>query len=168
MHPLLTKRIEPWGKLGPTGRSVLFGIVSGLIWSVLVGGFILSDRPEVWGELFVKLGSGVPTGVIVALLLRSLLSRSGLFTTFICGLFSLPVGAFLYGFLVAVMQMLINTYTGIDGTSVSGLDPVEAGVLFVLVSCVSFLTVFFLPMAVVTTFLLRTFIVRGLNHNRIA
>jgi hypothetical protein len=169
MHRFLKKRIEPWAKLGPTGRSVLFGIVSGLIWSVVVEVFVLSalsDKPDTWGGLFVKLGSGVAAGVIVALLLKSLLSRSGPSTTIICGLLSLPVGAFLYGFLLALMQMLANTFTGVGGTSVSGLNPVEAGVVFAGVSCVSFLSIFFLPAAVITTFLLRTFIIRGLDHNR--
>src|SRR5579859_3711878 len=158
MHQILTKRI----KVGTRTAIVVFGTGSGLIWSVIGGGFISGNMSS--GEDATVLGAGVITGILVSFMLKPVLSRCGCFATVGCGLLSLPVGAFAFGFIASLMQIAVEAITGVSYSLTASFNPIEAGVVFALVSVMSILAVIYLPLAVLTTFLLRAVIIRGVRH----
>jgi hypothetical protein len=159
MHQILTKRIE----VGTRTAIVIFGTMSGLIWSVIGGGLLSGDMSS--GEDATVLGAGVITGILVSFMLKSVLSKCGRFATLGYGLLSLPVGAFAFGFIASLIQIAVKAITGVSYSLTTSFNPFEAGILFALVSVMSILAVVYLPLAVLTTFLLRAVIIRGIRHD---
>jgi hypothetical protein len=141
--------------------------MSGLIWSGLGGGFLSGDS-FAYGEMATVLGAGIITGILVSFMLKLPLSKCGRFATLGYGLLSLPVGAFAFGFITSLIQLAVRAFTGISYSMVSSFNPVEAGILFALVSTVSICAIVYLPLAVITTFLLRAVIIRGIRHGTAA
>jgi hypothetical protein len=140
--------------------------MSGLVWSALVGGFSSNDDSS--GEIATVLVAGVITGILVSFMLKSRLSKCGRLATFGYGLLSLPVGAFAFGFITTLIQITVRAFTGVSYSMSASFNPVEAGVLFALVSTFSILTLVYLPLAVLTTFLLRAIIIRGIRRDNVA
>jgi hypothetical protein len=150
MRSILTKRIE----LNTTTRTVLFGIVSGMIWSALAENLISGDEFKSY-ESAIAVGAGVLTGILVSFMLKSRLAKCGRMATFGFGLLSLPTGAFFFGVLNSLGQFIATRITGIEYPSFSS-DPIENGITLALLSVISLLAVILFPLAVFTTFLLRT------------
>jgi len=150
-------QLSTLGSMNTTTRVITFGIISGLIWSVIAA--VLSG---------LNLGitvivAGILTGVSVSLALKSPLQTYGRWGGFVCGALSLPAGAFIFGVIISLVNMAASKITGsgdfpfIDPAS----NPVQTGVMYAVISVVSLFVVALLPLAVLTTFILRAVIHRN-------
>ena len=144
--------------MNTTVKVLVFGVASGLIWSLAP--IILGDGFTSARETTKVLVSGVSSGVLVSLALRTPLSKSGRLGAFIAGLLSLPLGAFLFGFLSSVVEMFTA------GTF--DLHPFLSGFYYAAMSVISFFALYFFPLAVLTTFVLRAVILSGRKHDNAA
>ena len=152
MRGIFTKRIE----MNTTTRVITFGVISGLIWSAIAAMLSgLSDDTTV-------IISGILTGLFVSMVLKSPLQKFGRWSCFVLGVISLPVGAFIFGFIISVVQLVASKITGsgnfpfIDPTS----GPLQTGLMYAFLSVVSLFVIGLLPLAVLTTFILRVVIHR--------
>ncbi len=147
-----------------TGRIVVFGTASGLLWS-LVPGFIteLFESPK---SIAVVLLVGVLTGVLVSYALYRPLLRRGRWVAFWLGLLSLPTGAFCFGVLLSIAYLLLGCVTGEPDRFLStGFHPIAAGMQYAAYSVISILGIFLPPLAVLSTFLLRSALRGGTNRS---
>jgi hypothetical protein len=128
-------------------KVLIFGFVSGLVWSVTAtfayGPFGAPTAPQIV--------SGVLAGVIVSFAVGATLMRFRKKSTIILGALSLPAGAFLYGFILSIIEWVF-----VGGESG---DPLVMGYLCVLMSVVSVFAILFFPLAILTTLLLRRVVV---------
>ena len=143
--------------LSITSRVITFGVASGLVWSVIADG--LSGLSEFRTVVTVFI-SGILTGVLVSLALKSPLQIYGRWSGFVFGTLSLPVGAFIFGVIVSCVQLLASKITGSGDFPFIGpnSDPIQTGMMYALLSVVSLFTVGLLPLAVLTAFILRAVI----------
>jgi hypothetical protein len=121
-------------------KTILFGIASGLIWSILGGGL------NAGSESVCVFTAGTITGVIVSLVLKKFLVNSKWRKTTVLGLLSLPLGAFVFGTLLTIFTETIQ------GPS----DAVYIGAYYAFMSVLVGFCYF--PLSVCTTFLLRRII----------
>jgi len=145
--------------MSTTARVLIFGVISGLIWSLALA---LQDGFDAVGA--DTLVPGILSGVLVSFALKTPLVKCGRLGTFIAGLLSLPLGAFLFGFLSALFAMLVGFLTG----GIYDLHPLLSGLFCAAVSVASLFAFYLLPPAVLTTFLLRAVIVYGRRHENAA
>ena len=139
-------------------------MISGLLWSFVVPG-TLSELFESPGETFTVLGAGMLTGVGVSFLLYLPLARLGrrdpVRSVLIAGILSLPAGAFLFGFVVSSLQLVVHMVTGANYRFVEdGFAPVETGFVYALFSVASYFVLPFLPLAIFTTWLFHRLVVK--------
>jgi len=121
-------------------KTILFGIASGLIWSMIGGGFSAGSE-----SVFV-FTAGTITGVIVSLVLKKFLANSKWRKTIVLGLLSLPLGAFFFG---TLLTLFTETMQG-------PFDAIYIGAYYALMSVLVGFCYF--PLSVCTTFLLRRII----------
>ena len=144
------------GHMKTLGRVLAFGFVSGLLWSVVPG--ILGDLFSTRADVPATLIAGVVAGVITSAVLALLLVRFGRGPTVVLGLLSLPLGAFVFGFTLALMSRFLPALTG--GTRAQ-IDPWNMGLNYALLSVISIFALGLFPLAVVTSLLLRALLVQG-------
>jgi hypothetical protein len=97
-----------------------------------VAGFPSDFSP---GATATMLGGGAITGVLVSFALRPLLTRFGRWGALASGIFSLPVGAFAFGVITSLIQLMVKLFTGIDyGMADNATMPLLTGWLFACVS----------------------------------
>lgn len=127
-------------------RVLAFGTVSGLIWSVIAGSCTTGAFQSVDATATMLL-SGILIGVIVSSALAAPLARSGRSGMVCLGLLSLPLGAFLWGVCSALVQWF-------KGWSYADVKPLESGLACAFMSVMSLLAIVFVPLAILTTYLL--------------
>jgi hypothetical protein len=132
-------------------RVIIFGIVSGLLWSALPIWFSERSAETFW--LYPT--AGILTGVLASLSLYRLLLKSRLRMVGVLGLLALPVSAFYFGVCVGLLQALT-----VPGSLLhEPLIPLYSGLLFGYVSVaicfVPYWGLVLFPAAVLTTGLLR-------------
>ncbi|HVU26698.1 MAG TPA: hypothetical protein VHG71_03055 [Verrucomicrobiae bacterium] len=133
--------------MNKTLKIILFGIVSGLIWSLISfhSAFTEPDHQSILPILSI----GIATGIAVSFTLKVPLAKCGMLWSLILGLLSFPLGAFIYGFLYMCFSM-------ISEKDFSLITPFVAGFYGALTGVISFFYLF--PVAVLTTFILRAVI----------
>ena len=137
-------------------RVLAFGLVSGLLWSVVAG--ILGDLFSTRAVVPAALVAGVVAGVVTSAVLALLLVRFGRGPTVVLGLLSLPMGAFVFGFTLALITRFLPAPTG-DTWALT--NPWDTGLNYALLSVISIFAIGLFPLAVVTTLLLRALLVQG-------
>lgn len=139
-----------------TVRILMFGGLSGLIWSaapgVLAGAF---DQPD---GMVRTLVAGVVAGTVISALLALVIPRRGRRTAIFLGLGSLPLGAFAFGSVHSLIASLPATSAGAWDRLV---EACQQGVNYALLSGISVFAPVLFPCAVVTTLALRTFLRQG-------
>jgi hypothetical protein len=142
------------------GRITIFGAVSGLVWTlvlvVLMPGLIQSS-----GEAIEVFACGITSGVIVSLLLSYPLRRVGSNWSLAFGVGALPLGAFFFGLLRSILQPS-SGYVINAGQMVEYHDSaIGMGFGMAVLSVFSIFTPLFLPLAILTTYLLRLVMLRS-------
>jgi hypothetical protein len=137
-------------------KILTFGFVSGLLWSVVPG--ILADLFSSLADVPATIIAGIVAGVLTSAFVSLLVARLGRGLTVVVGLFSLPVGAFLFGFILALISRFLPAFT--SGARVD-IEPWTLGFNYALLSVISIFAIGLFPLAVLTTLLLRAFMVRG-------
>ncbi len=137
-------------------RILVFGSVSGLLWSAAPGVLadLFSSRADVPGTVI----AGILSGVVTTSILATVVTRFGRGLTVVFGLLSLPLGAFVFGFSLALITRFLPALT--SGTR-AFIEPWTLGFNYALLSVISVFAVGLFPLAVGTTLLLRSFIIRG-------
>ena len=151
--------------MNTTRRTLIFGTASGLLWSLVPGYLdqLLKSRADVAAVLTV----GVVTGVAVSFVLHQFLVRFNRWVALVVGILSLPAGAFCFGTLFSAAHLLLSYVTGEPHRFVqTGFHPFMSGAQYAVFSMISVFAVFLLPLAVLTTFLLRSALLGGPNKNR--
>jgi undecaprenyl pyrophosphate phosphatase UppP len=133
--------------MNTTARVLTFGVISGLIWSLMLH-LIFGSTGSI-REAGPVMASGILSGVIVSFALQRPLARFGRLGAFVIGLLSLPLGAFVFGFFGELMEMLPGTST----SSPQSHNPLGSGFFYAAASIFAF---YLFPPAILTTFLLRT------------
>jgi len=141
-------------------RILVFGSVSGLLWSAAPG--VLVDLFSLRADIPGTVLAGVASGVITSAILAPVVTRSGRELAVVFGFLSLPLGAFVFGFTLALIVRFIPALT--SGAQAVG-EPWTLGFNYALVSVYSVCAVGLFPLAVFTTLLLRSFIIRGRRTN---
>ncbi|MDB6064699.1 MAG: hypothetical protein JWR26_907 [Pedosphaera sp.] len=152
------------GHMSTASRVLVFGVVSGMIWSVVPG--TLSELFRSPGETITVAASGALTGVLVSFTLRTLLSKSGRWGAFAFGILALPLGAFAFGVLISLVQWMVKDFTGVAYRFVAnGFSPFRSGFEYAVFSVISIFGCILLPLSILTTFLLRAVIVADRRHD---
>jgi hypothetical protein len=140
--------------MSTTTRVIAFGAISGLIWSAIAA--VLSGL-NIGITVII---SGILTGVLVSLALKSPLQIYGRWSGFVFGALSLPAGAFVFGVIISLVQMAASRITGSGDFQFIAPDsnPIQNGMAYAFISVVSLFVVALLPLAVLTTFILRAVI----------
>jgi hypothetical protein len=129
-------------------RVITFGIISGLLWSVIAFGFGLFDSTK---EFVLASPAGILTGLAVSFILKIPLTKFGRWWTFIFGLISLPLGAFIFG----IIFSLLTLSEWLNGSQYGIFNAVLIGGGFALISVANLCAIYLFPLAIITTFLLR-------------
>jgi hypothetical protein len=136
-------------------RILVFGSVSGLLWSVAPG--VLADLFSSRADVPATVIAGIISGVVTSAILAAVVTRFGRGLTVVFGLLSLPVGAFVFGFTLALIDRFLPLLRGTRAL----VEPWTLGFNYALLSIISVFAVGLFPLAVVTTLFLRWFIIRG-------
>jgi len=136
-------------------RVLAFGFVSGLLWSIVPG--ILADLFSTRADVLATIVAGVVSGVVTSAVLAQLVARFGRGLTIVLGLVSLPLGAFIFGFTLALIDRFLPVLTS---RTRALTDPWTLGLNCALLSVYSTFAIGLFPLAVVTTLILRAYIVR--------
>jgi len=138
----------------PHLRVVLFGFVSGLLWSIVPA--FLSEIYKPFGQMVTVCLSGIICGIIVSYILSGLLRNLGWKGSLVAGMLSLPLGAFVFGITISSIQLIVRSITGIAYRFVEhGFTPLQNGLEYAFVSSVSVFAIALFPMAILTTFMLK-------------
>src|SRR5689334_6681125 len=90
-------------------RVLAFGFVSGLLWSVVAG--LLADLFSTRADVPATIVAGIIAGIVTSSVLALLVARFSRGLTIILGLLSLPLGAFLFGFALALVNRFLPMLT---------------------------------------------------------
>jgi hypothetical protein len=137
-------------------RVLVFGSISGLLWCVVPG--LLDDLFSTPADTPVTVMAGVVAGILTSAMLALSVPRISRGFTMVVGTFALPLGAFVFGFAFALLSRFLPMLG--SGTRAI-LDPWTLGLNYALLSVISIFAIGLFPLAVVTTLLLRAFILRG-------
>lgn len=148
--------------MSTTTRVITFGVFSGLIWSAIAA--VLGDLFQSVGVAVTVFISGILTGILVSLALRSPLQAFGRWSSFVFGALSLPVGAFIFGVIISVVQLVASKITGTGYPVIEPtFSPFEIGAMYAFISVISLFALGLFPLAVLTTFILRAVIYKHEN-----
>ena len=148
-------------------RVLAFGIVSGLIWSLVPG--TLSELFRSPGETATVIVSGVLSGIVTSFALAAALARFGRGAAVLFGALSLPLGAFAFGVLLSLVQWLVREFSGTAYRFVAPeFAPLTIGAQYAVLSVISVFALVLFPLAVLTTLLLRRVIHSGQSHGHAA
>jgi hypothetical protein len=140
-------------------RIVFFGASCGLPWSLAPGG--LGDRFRTVPEVVAVLVASIITGVLVSFTLSKPLMKFNREYTVLLGILSLPIGAFCFGVCISFTSLIVRHITGESFPGDEKFMPLTEGATYALLSVLSLFAVILFPLAVLTTFLLRSVI----RHN---
>lgn len=141
--------------MSPRTRILTFGFLSGLLWSVAP--LVLADLFRKGADIPGIVVPGIMAGILVSAILASVVAKTGRGMAFLFGLLSLPAGAFVFGFCLA----LTNRFLPILNDTPALAEPWTLGLFFMVTSVLSVAAIGLFPLAVGTTFLLRVFIRRS-------
>lgn len=132
-------------------RQILtFGFISGAVWSLVPG--ILSELFRSPGETATVVLSGALSGVLVTGLLAVGLPRVSGKGRILLGLFSLPVGAFAFGFIISFIHLVVESLFDVRYRFVaSEFMPIRTGIGYAVGSTLWFPAFVLLPLAVFTS-----------------
>jgi hypothetical protein len=125
-------------------RIIVFGICSGLAWSLAPGALGGFSEEDSWAATIIV---SVTTGIFISFALALPLRKSNHGLTFLLGVLSLPVAAFLDGFLQTIA----------DGSG----SPFWIGLVFAWFSIGTMFGFIFVPCAILTTFLFRKWLLKS-------
>ena len=142
-------------------KRIGIGAAYGAVWSLAPG--VLSELMRQPGEAATVIFSGSIAGGLLACALAPLLARARLWQALLLGLFSLPLGAGLFGFVISWMHWVVMKLTGTHYRFVMQIveppgyvfGPLKAAGDYVLFSTLSPFAFVFIPLAVLTTLHLR-------------
>jgi uncharacterized membrane protein len=137
-------------------RILVFGVVSGLLWSAAPG--VLAGHFSSRADIPATIVAGILSGVVTSAILGTVVTRFGRGLTVVFGLSSLPLGAFAFGCGLALITQFIP---GLAGSTGALVEPWILGINYALLSVISVFAVGLFPLAVGTTLLLRSFIIRA-------
>jgi hypothetical protein len=141
-------------KMSSAFKTTLFGIASGLIWSliaILLRAQFLFNPDE---SIFVVLLVGATTGVAVSFALKVPLMKFGKTGGVILGLIALPLGIFIFGFIFALFEMIAGSPESFNGTNGFNLITAFKTALYTtFLGCIY--SCYLLPLAILTTIILR-------------
>ncbi len=140
-------------------RTILFGTVSGLMWSIVP--LTVSELWSSVGQTVSVLVAGSVTGVCVSLIICQPLCRINSKVVHL-GFYSLPLGGFLFGVIVSFTQLGAKLLTGASYRYLEhGFHPFLTGAQWALCSVFSAFGFVLVPLAVGTTYLLRNIVCRN-------
>ena len=137
-------------------RIFTFGVVSGLLWSLP---FCFFDGFDSARNTVGYLICGIFSGVLVSFALKVPVAKFGWLGTLIAGLVSLPLGAFIFSFLYALVEIIFEGTTG---------NPLIAGICCAAISVASMFAFYLFPLAILTTFALRFVVLFGKKRGNAA
>ena len=142
--------------MGTLPRILTFGSLSGLTWLVVPG--ILAELFISRADVPAVLIAGLVSGVATSIALGAVVTRTGRWLTVMLGLLSLPFGAFVFGFSLALLGKFLPALTsGSRGFP----EPWNLGFTYALLSVVSVFAIGLFPLAVASTFLLKRVVLHG-------
>jgi len=144
-------------------RILSFGFLSGLIWSVAPGA--LADLFSTRADIPATVIAGITAGVVTSAVLAPLVVRFGRGPTIFFGVLSLPLGGFVFGFSLALISRCFPALT--SGTRAL-VEPWTLGFNYAFLSVISVFAFGLFPLAVVTTLLLRKFVIRSRRTDNVA
>lgn len=131
-------------------RLFIFGTVSGLLWS-LVPGYLSELMYSSVGQTATVLITGVLTGITVSALLTLPLLWLRIKGIITLGIVALPIGAFLFGFFLSLLQKAVQLWIGPTYRFVEyRFAPVEAGLNYAFFS-VTYFALILIPLSLLTT-----------------
>jgi len=152
----------------PLRVTLLWGAIYGALWSLAPG--ILNEllRMSRPGEAMTTILTGIITGVLVSVTLAPFLRKTRHWQAALLGILSLPMGAWLFGFLISWCHWGVMKLTGIHYRFVMQIveppgyvfGPLKAARDYALYSTLSPFGLLFIPLAVLTTLHLRSKMLR--------
>lgn len=143
----------------PLSTTLFWGAFYGTLWSLAPG--VLSEllslaRP---GEAMTVVLTGILTGVLVSAVLAPLLPRTKRWHAALLGVLSLPLGAWLFGFLISWCHWGVMKLTGIHYRFVMEIveppghafGPLQTAGNYALYSTLSPFGLLLIPLAILTT-----------------
>lgn len=144
-------------RMKATARILVFGVLSGLLWSAIPG--VLTELFRSVGEALTVAVAGCVTGVIVSVALSRPLMFFGRPAAILLGVVSLPIGAFTFGAVLSIVQRTVLNLSGISYRfAAPDFAPFTSGFQYAIGSVLSVFALGLFPLAVVTTVLLRVVI----------
>jgi hypothetical protein len=148
---------------------LLWGAIYGALWSLapgILGELLRLSKP---GEAVTVILTGILTGVLVSVTLAPLLPKTKRWHAAILGVISLPLGAWLFGFLISWCHWSVMKLTGVHYRFVMPIveppgyvfAPLHAAKDYALFSTLSPFALVFIPLAVLTTLHLRSRFIRS-------
>lgn len=138
-----------------TARIVLFGTMSGLVWSLAPA--LLGDLFSSLAEVVTIVTASILTGISVSFALYRPLMRFSRRGALLLGIVSLPAGGFFFGVFASIVGLVGSDATGEPNRFVAaGFHPFIAGAQYALLSVISIFVVILAPSAVLTTLLWRS------------
>jgi hypothetical protein len=147
---------------------LLWGAIYGALWSLAPG--ILSElmRLSKPGQAATVILTGILTGVLTSSALAPLLARATRWHAVVLGVVSLPLGAWLFGFLISWIHWVVMRLTGVHYRFVMqivespGYDfaPLQVAKQYALFSTWSPFGFVLIPLAILTTLHLQRSILR--------
>ena len=163
----LPRAMQFWAAMSRTKRAILFGSLSGLLWTF--ASFWFSSRsPE---NLKIFLPAGIATGILISLALYKPLVKLKLPMTLVFGILVLPVAAFCFGLCVGLIESIHGYSSGGDASqSQSPASVLYMGLLYLYGTAAACLKplcgLILLESAVFTTWLLRLTLLHQGNSPR--
>lgn len=134
----------------PIGRIIFSGLCFGAAWSLIPGR--LSEILLPVGQGLTVIVAGMLTGLAVSFLLSIPLLKTGSGTAILLGIVSLPLGAFVFGIVVSLVQLLVLYATG-HAYRFVGLrfSPLSIGIQYALGTFIPYFAAFLFPLAISST-----------------
>jgi hypothetical protein len=131
-------------------KTTLFGIISGLIWSLIAILLLAKFAFNPAEPIFVDLLIGAITGIAVSFTLKVPLMKFGKMGSVILGVLALPLGIFIFTFFTAIFEIITESYEP------NGFNLITA-VFLTTFLCLVY-SYYFLPLSVLTTIILKKII----------
>jgi hypothetical protein len=140
---------------------LMLGSLYGAVWSLVPG--YLSELLSMPGEAATVILSGAMTGIIVSAALVPVLARCKRWQAIGLGVLALPVGAWLFGFVISCIHWVVMKVTGMHYRFVMQIveppgyifNPLQTAKLYALYATLSAFGIVFIPLAIFTTLHLR-------------
>jgi hypothetical protein len=139
----------------PIYRTLTFGALSGIVWSIIPG--LLTDLFSSVGESVTIFLAGAITGIAVSFSIRRLLDGNSKQFAILVGCLTLPYGAFLFGLITAFLHIIISEAGGPTYKfAQQDIEPFGEAAAYAIYSCISIFALVLFPLAIGTTLLFRS------------